>query len=302
MIGDGEGHGALIVDGDPGQAAQETPGLRRRGGVEGEEPLGDLPGVGVLLGVGPRPDEEAMIGVLHHDPLGLLHRGRVARAVAVAEHALEGGQATGVQAAFHGLHVVALHQVPGDVSVAGREVAPLELGPGRGPVRGAQIGPVDAGPLPNGEGVHVYLVLQGAFRGLEGRLQTVAVDVELPATELASQAALLVEAVGEVGATVGASGVQEAGPVLGIAEGHQALAHDANADRVAVGLGEVSGQQDGGPEPAEEVAHGRAWARAHQGLVVFGAQHGGASALAAPSENGGGGGIIACAGSGCASA
>src|SRR5439155_16076069 len=107
-------------------------------------------------------------------------------------------------------------------------------------------------------------VLERARYRLSRRFQDPAVHVVQPAVITAANAALADEPVLERGAPVGAVELEQPHALAPVAEYHQVLAHDAEAERH---VPEIAREGDGLPEAPEVLAAGRARAHAHQLLV-----------------------------------
>src|SRR5207237_9276114 len=84
---------------------------------------------------------------------------------------------------------------------------------------------------------------------------------------------LLVGPVPEGGAAVAAVLLEQPHAPVGVAEGDQRLAEQADLDRLAVRLGQLVGLQGRNPVAAEHLAEGRAGPGARQQLVLFSGQH-----------------------------
>src|SRR5581483_10767710 len=135
-----------------------------------------------------------------------------------------------IDIAFQGLQVVALHEILADVAMAGRHAGPFQLRHFGLEVWRAQVGPDEAASLLAGVSCQADVVLEAELRWFGGLIDAVPRDVILPAVIDATQAAVLVAAEEEVSAAVGAVAVDEADLAVAVAEGHQLLAEDVNAD------------------------------------------------------------------------
>ena len=69
-------------------------------------------------------------------------------------------------------------------------------------------------------------------------------------------------------------GVDQTDPPIGGAKGNQFFAQNADTDRSAVPLLQLPRQQHRLPIPAQEHAHGSAWADANEPFIVLTFQHG----------------------------
>ena len=68
--------------------------------------------------------------------------------------------------------------------------------------------------------------------------------------------------------------VEKSDAPFGVAEGHQVLAKQAGAHRLAVSLGKLAFKQKRQPEAPHQLARRRAWPNANEQLVLFMRQHG----------------------------
>src|ERR1041385_7285379 len=117
------------------------------------------------------------------------------------------------------------------------------------------------------------LVAESTGRRLARHIDALPVHVELPAVVDAAETTLCVAAEEEGGATVRAVYVDEADAALAVAEGHEVLAEEADAERRAVGLRNFGGEAGRCPVAAEEVAHRCPGADLGDHRIVFFAQH-----------------------------
>jgi len=107
---------------------------------------------------------------------------------------------------------------------------------------------------------------------LEGLRDALARFVVGPAVIVAAQAALLHEAVGEVGRAVLAVARDQPVGSREVAVDDQVLPHDAHRfDRALV---QLAHRRDGMPVAAQQLAHRRSRADPREGPVLFRAQHG----------------------------
>jgi hypothetical protein len=100
-----------------------------------------------------------------------------------------------------------------------------------------------------------------------------AADVELPAVIDAAQAALLVAPEVERHAAMRAIFLDEADAALGVAEGDELLAHQLDAHRRPIRLGDLARQTGGDPIAPHRIAHRRSGAGAGDQLVLFLGKH-----------------------------
>ena len=222
---------------------------------------------GAVLGGDDVEDGRTVVDPRPATPAGLV--GRV-----LGDAAVDEGDVGGVEVALEALDPVALlHHDAGFKDLVYGEGVDLELGEGRGRLEGAHVGPDHPVDLIAGVGDGADLVHEVAFGGLVGHVEAGAGDVVLPAVVVAAEPALLVAAEEERRAPVGAVLGDEADVAVGIAEGDEVLAEEADALQGAVALRQVAGGQEGGPELAEEGAHGCAGTDPREEFVVNGCQH-----------------------------
>src|SRR5438552_32729 len=108
----------------------------------------------------------------------------------------------------------------------------------------------------------------------EGRyLHAVAARVELPAVVDAADAALLVAAEEEVGASMGADGLDETDAVVAVAKRNELFTENRDAHRRPVTFRDLAREEHRDPEPAEQLSHGRLGPGPREQLVVFRAEH-----------------------------
>ena len=117
------------------------------------------------------------------------------------------------------------------------------------------------------------LVLEVGLGGLVGHLEAGAGCVEFPAVVVAGEAGVLVAAKEERCAAVRAVLGEQAHVAVGVAEGDEVLAQQADALHGAVALRQVAGRQKRDPELADEGAHRRSGPDSRQHLIVVGRQH-----------------------------
>ena len=144
---------------------------RRDQRVPGKQPLGDAPVIGIRLAVAPAVEGEAAVRFLDredHVAVGLdvvVGLAAAVHRIVVDLEAVDIGHVAGVDAAFHGLEIVALLQALGDEHVARRQGAPLDLRRRRHLVARPHIGPHDAGPLDAGIGLDAHVLAKVRRRG-----------------------------------------------------------------------------------------------------------------------------------------
>ena len=187
---------------------------------------------------------------------------------------LQVGDVGGVDVALQRLQVVALLKILDDSPLVRLDQAPLHVRQlGRQVFTRAEVGPDHAAPLPRGVRLELDFAAEVRVVGLAGQVDAVAMHVELPPVIDTAQAALLVSAVEERGATMGTECFDEADLTVGVPKRDQVLAHDLDADRWTVGFGNFVGQQHGQPVATEQFAHGCAAVGPGDKSVVQGAEH-----------------------------
>ena len=140
----------------------------------------------------------------------------------------------------------------------------------------AEIGPDQPGSSLHRIGLDVdvanFMLASGCADVLERLRQAVAALVEPPAVIVAAQAALLDDAVGEIGATMRAMPVEQAERAGEVLVQDQVFAQQPHR-LDAVGLVEFAGAGDRHPVAAHQLAHRRARPSLGQELVLLGRQH-----------------------------
>ena len=165
----------------------------------------------------------------------------------------------GVDLAFQRLQpvAVALHQA--DVDLVRRQVEHLEAGQRRRLGALAHVDPDEAGALDDTVGLGLHLVLEILVLGHARHVDAVASNVVFPAVIDAAQAALLVAAEEQRGATMRAALVHHTHPARAVAEGDELFAKQHEAQRVAIAL-ELRRLQRRQPVLPHQLAHRRAGA------------------------------------------
>ena len=267
VVGHGERHSALVIYRGPGGALVDAASSGGERGVERHEPLGDGHVRLSRLRLDRSADEQAVLGLAGLHGVG----GLLAHGVVWTERSglLERGHAGGVQSALDGLHVVALDEEAGEVALVRLDARPLEFGQVGDIVLRADVAPEQAAELGDAEGGRLHLRPERAVLRLQGHVQDVALDVELPVAAPASDAAFFDEAEREVSAAVRAAGVQQAESALGVAEGDEELSEELDPYGRRVRLREFVREEHGRPEAAEEFAHGSLRPHVRQQFVVF---------------------------------
>ncbi len=111
------------------------------------------------------------------------------------------------------------------------------------------------------------------LRRLVQLIEAIAFDVEFPAVIDAAQAAFLVAPEIQRDAAVRTEFVEQPDAAVAVAEGDEVLAEQADADRRAVGLGDLPRQTGGDPIPPHRIAHRGAGADAGDQFVFLRWQH-----------------------------
>ena len=192
-----------------------------------------------------------------------------------AQGAVQDGGVGRVDAAFQRLQPVALLDVLGYVAVGVRHGGPLELRRRRRMLLRPHVSPDDAAQLHGGVGGGGHLGREVAVGGFVHHVGALAVDVEFPAVIHAAQAAFLVASQPQRRQPVGTQFFQQADASVGVAESDQLLAQELDADRLAVGLGQLPREQGGHPVAAHQLAHGSPGADLGQRNVISLRNHGG---------------------------
>src|SRR5579864_1771213 len=145
----------------------------------------------------------------------------------------------GVDAALQSLHPVVLLDVSGDDALLRWDKRPLWPRQSRTFLGRTHIDPDDAsgflGRIRRGSD----FVLEVGFGWLIGHIDARAVGGELPAVVDTSDATFFVSAEEQGSATVGTIVLNDSNLARSVAEGDQLLAHEREADRRAVGLGQL---------------------------------------------------------------
>jgi hypothetical protein len=269
---DAPGPAVVVVDGHPHVAAEHVVAERRDQREPREDELRDAPVERIGLAVAAAEQREpALVPLDLEDDVAVgldvvVGLGALVERVVVDLELVHEAHVRGVDAAFHGLQVVAFLQPLGHEHVALGQVGPFDAGWLGLLVLRAHVGPDDAGALDArvaGDGhALAHLRLVGRLRHVDA----LAVDVELQAVVAAAHAVVFVAAVVERHAAVRAELADEAGAAFAVAEGEQLLAHDLHPHLRAVGLGDLARLQDGHPVAPQQVAGGGARPRAHQRL------------------------------------
>ena len=199
---------------------------------------------------------------------------RPARGLVVGrQHLVQEGEVRRVDRAFQALDPVAVLPFLGDEARGGGDEAQFELGQLRHRLARAHVDPDHVGPFARRIGQQLDRVLVRGLRRRGRQVDAVAVDVELPAVEGAAQAAILVAAVIEVGAAMRTVRLDDADPSVGLPEGQQVLAEQADLLRRSVAFGKFLREQRRHPEAPQHLAHGRALAGPGQERIVLLAEH-----------------------------
>ncbi len=176
----------------------------------------------------------------------------------------------GIQIAFHHLGPVAVHQLFRDIAVWIIQNTEFQFGQFRQHIGlGAHVSPDDSAPFPGRVGLGPDGIVVPRAGGDIGQVHRLALHIELPAMVDAAQAAFLVPAKEQIGAAMGAMGLQQAQAALGVAEGDQLLAHHRYAQGRAVRLRQLLGQRHGLPETAEILPHGRIGAGSGEKVIFL---------------------------------
>src|SRR5260370_9294003 len=118
---------------------------------------------------------------------------------------------------------------------------------------GARIDPDHVTPFVRRVGDELDRLLIGGLRGRRRQVDAIALDVELPAVEGATQAAFLVAAVIETGAAVRTMRLDDANPPVGRTESQQILAQDLDLLRWPVPLRPLFGEHRPHPETPQQL-------------------------------------------------
>ena len=251
---DAPGPAVFVVHRHPDMAAQRVVTKRRDQGEPGKDPLRNPPVITVGLAVASaveRQPKRVLLDVEDDVAVGLdvvqrldalVHRVDIHLVAVHVRHV------RGVDAAFHGLQVVALLQPTRDKDVAVGQGAPLQrrwfgLVTGR-----AHVGPHDAAALNTRVGLDAHAL---GYLWRTGHIDTGTGAVELEAVVGAADAAFLVAAEIQRHATVRAELVDQPRIAIGIAKGQQLLAHDLHPHLRSVGLGDLRRAENRHPVAAQ---------------------------------------------------
>src|SRR6266705_5867476 len=133
-----------------------------------------------------------------------------------------------------------------------------------------EVRPHDLAELAGGIGLDGDRVVIAGTGRYVGQVDALAVHVVLPAVIDAADTAVFVAAEEKVRAAVRAVRLDQPYPAFRVAKGDQVLAHQFDADRRAVGLGNFTRERNRLPEAPEILAHRSAGIRAGEQLVVGG--------------------------------
>ena len=178
--------------------------------------------------------------------------------------------------ALAGLRPVALLELLADEALLRRHRHELELRQRRRRfVRLAEPRPDDVPGLRDVQGANTRLRHQPRrhVRRCVGNVYARAFGGELPAVIGAAQPAALVAAKEEVGAPVRAARLDDADAAVRVAKGHEVLAQELHANRIAVRRRQLSRQQRRQPIAPERGAHWGSRARIRERLVLLQCQH-----------------------------
>ena len=184
--------------------------------------------------------------------------------------AMQEGEMAGVETTLERLEPVAFLDVPRDVAMRVRNRGPFEVGESGLFLRRSHVGPHDAAALDARVGSDADLVHEAAAGRLARHVDALALDVEFPAVIDAAQPAFLVAAEEQGRRAMGTALVQQPDAAGGVAERDQPLAQELDADRRAVGLGKLLGEQRRYPIAPHEIAHRRSRTGPRQQIIFFG--------------------------------
>jgi len=269
---DAPGPATVVVDGHPDMAAQRVFAEWRDQREPREQPLGDAPVIRIRFAVAAavqRQAERVLLDVEHDVAVGLdvvVGLGALTQRIDIDLVAVHVRHVAGVDAAFHGLQVIGFLQPPGHVDMAFRQAAPLHLGQAGLGLGRPHVGPDDGTALDARIGLDAH-----AAAALRRRrhIHAFAQAVELQAVIGAADAVLFVAAEVQRHAAVRTELVDQPHLPAAVAECQQLLAHDLDPHRRTVGFGDLARFQDGDPVAPQQIAHGRARARAHQDFRGF---------------------------------
>ena len=258
---------------------------RRDHGEGRQHILGDAPVVVAVLGIAAGADIETACAFDDFE-----HRLRVVEIVLVALGALEQrigvdvaavqeGDVTGIDAAFHGLQPIALLQPLRDEALLARHQRELPFRQRRPRFRRSHIGPQDAAARDQRIGRDLDLLGEAALVRLGRHFDALAGDVELPAMIGAAQPAFLVAAEPQRRAAVRAELVDQTVASVAVAKGDEALGKHLHPHRRAVVFGKLFGQQDRRPVTAKQPAHRGVVAGPRHQIVLFFPKHAGPRAF-----------------------
>src|SRR3954451_15666708 len=140
----------------------------------------------------------------------------------------------GVDAALHGLQIVALLRALGNETAAVRDLRPLERGQGWLQSRWAHVDPDNVTQLHAGIGLELDLLAEPALLGLRRNFDALSGDVVFPAVIGAAQPVLLIAAEPQRHAAMGTELVDDADLALRVAENDQSLGHQLETHRRTV--------------------------------------------------------------------
>jgi hypothetical protein len=159
------------------------------------------------------------------------------------EHAVQEADMGGIDFAFGRLQPIALVKPARGVNLGRRQRHPLHARQFRHQLLRAHIDPGDAAGLAGRIARDPGLVLQGRKvirRDDVGNVDALAVDVEFPPVIHAADSTLLVSAEEQWCKLVRTIGRDDSDLAVGIAESQQVFAQDADANRRAIGLGQLA--------------------------------------------------------------
>jgi hypothetical protein len=172
---------------------------------------------------------------------------------------------------FHRLQPVAVDHALEREGVGGGRGKAVEPWQG-GRLARPHIGEQDAALLHHRIGLLPNIGAHAAALGLGRRLQALPRDVEQPAVERATQAAVLKPSKGEIGAAVRTGALEQAIAALVVPKQDEVFPEEANRLERTIARQFVD-QRGGVPVAPHQLARRRTWPRPGEEIILLGAQH-----------------------------
>src|SRR4029078_11787021 len=253
--------------------------------VPGDDPGRDPPIISVTVRIAPRTNQQSARKLLD------LEQGHAVLLVVdvalrtfeqwilVESRSVQPLHVAGIDAAFHGLQVIAFLQTLGDKALRRFDLGPLQRGWRWLHARRAHIGPYDSGLLDTRVGFQLDVLAEAAFFRLRGQVNALPGHVVFPPMIRAAQSALLILPKPERDAAMRAELVHQADATLAVAKTNQVFSHQFHPHRGAIRFGNLRHEQEWRPVAPQQLAHQGIRADAAQLIVLLTRHHGDVSPL-----------------------